>query len=123
MKFLTEESKMKCPDCGSNMEKRYGKFGKFWACVNYPECDCCISTKLNRTPANKELRQLRKQAHEAFDIIWRSGMMGRSEAYVWLGNKMGLPRHETHIGLFDKRKCAYSVEICHKYMPNDFYTW
>ncbi|MCQ2977588.1 MAG: topoisomerase DNA-binding C4 zinc finger domain-containing protein, partial [archaeon] len=27
-----------CPKCGSKLVKRFGKFGKFWGCSNYPKC-------------------------------------------------------------------------------------
>ncbi|MBN1255815.1 MAG: topoisomerase DNA-binding C4 zinc finger domain-containing protein [Deltaproteobacteria bacterium] len=27
-----------CPKCGDLMKLRTGKFGKFWGCVNYPNC-------------------------------------------------------------------------------------
>ncbi len=28
----------KCPNCGNNLIEKFGKFGKFIACSNYPEC-------------------------------------------------------------------------------------
>ncbi|MCS7046318.1 MAG: type I DNA topoisomerase [Gemmataceae bacterium] len=28
----------KCPSCGSPLEERFSKFGKFWGCARYPEC-------------------------------------------------------------------------------------
>jgi len=38
-KDLTEEkSDEKCPKCGSPMIIKLGRFGKFMACTNYPEC-------------------------------------------------------------------------------------
>ncbi|HIH16258.1 MAG TPA: hypothetical protein HA252_02535 [Candidatus Diapherotrites archaeon] len=27
-----------CPDCGSVMALRRGKFGSFWGCITYPNC-------------------------------------------------------------------------------------
>ena len=30
--------KMVCPECGSNLVKRNGKFGEFYGCSNYPKC-------------------------------------------------------------------------------------
>lgn len=27
-----------CPDCGSKMISRTGKFGVFWGCSKFPEC-------------------------------------------------------------------------------------
>lgn len=38
-KQLTEEpSEEKCEKCGANMIIKHGRFGKFYACSNYPEC-------------------------------------------------------------------------------------
>jgi hypothetical protein len=27
-----------CPACGSQMEKRTGRYGDFWGCSGYPQC-------------------------------------------------------------------------------------
>ena len=29
----------KCPKCGSELEERSGKYGKFLGCTGYPQCD------------------------------------------------------------------------------------
>lgn len=36
-------------------------------------------------------KRARRSAHEAFDPIWMSGTMTRSEAYRWLAKQMRLP--------------------------------
>ena len=36
---LTEKTDIKCEKCGSYMNIKHGRFGKFLACSNYPECD------------------------------------------------------------------------------------
>ncbi|MBR5291018.1 MAG: type I DNA topoisomerase, partial [Erysipelotrichaceae bacterium] len=33
-----EKTGEKCPDCGSNLVYRQGRFGKFISCISYPEC-------------------------------------------------------------------------------------
>ena len=35
---MDEETDEICEECGSNMVIKYGRFGKFMACKNYPEC-------------------------------------------------------------------------------------
>ena len=30
---------LSCPKCGSSLIKRNGKFGEFWGCLNYPNCE------------------------------------------------------------------------------------
>ena len=37
-KKAAEETGEKCPDCGSNLVKRNGRYGEFVACSNYPTC-------------------------------------------------------------------------------------
>lgn len=64
------------------------------------------------TPADKATRKARREAHEAFDRIWKSGRMTRWEAYLWLAQQMGLPQDKTHIGMFDAQQCARVVQIC-----------
>lgn len=34
-----KDKKKKCPECGEDMVLRDGKYGKFWGCTGYPECD------------------------------------------------------------------------------------
>ena len=35
---MDEETDEICENCGENMVIKYGRFGKFMACKNYPEC-------------------------------------------------------------------------------------
>ena len=37
IKKVVPETK-KCPECGSDLVLRKGKYGKFWGCSNYPKC-------------------------------------------------------------------------------------
>lgn len=61
--------------------------------------------------ATKELRELRRASHQAFDILWKSGRMDRSGAYAWLSEKMGLPTSKTHIGMFDEKQCKEVLRL------------
>lgn len=36
--FEVEKLDEKCPKCGSDLIARFGKYGKFYACVGYPKC-------------------------------------------------------------------------------------
>jgi DNA topoisomerase-1 len=42
-KFLAAEP---CPKCGGEMELKASRFGKFWACKNYPKCKGAVPLKL-----------------------------------------------------------------------------
>lgn len=64
--------------------------------------------------ANAQLRYWKKQAHEAFDPLWKCGRFknNRKVAYAWLAGKMELPVEKTHIGMFDVGDCKRVISIC-----------
>ena len=37
--FKYQQSENKCPKCGGNLKKRNGKYGDFYGCSNYPNCE------------------------------------------------------------------------------------
>lgn len=112
-----------CRYCGSpvvytsNAEiygKEYGT-GKCYLCRNcrafvgvHPGTDTPLGTL-----ANEELREWRKEAHFWFDRIWKkpTRITTRYNAYEYLARKMGLPREETHIGMFEIEQCKKVIEF------------
>jgi hypothetical protein len=66
--------------------------------------------------ANRELRELKKEAHHWFDQIWKSGKMSRSEAYDWLSKQLDIPVKYTHIGMFDEALCKNARTYCYMYL-------
>lgn len=46
-----------CPKCQSEMIERNGKYGKFWACSQYPNCTASLPWKLNTTIKAKSVRK------------------------------------------------------------------
>lgn len=59
--------------------------------------------------ANAELRAAKQKAHAAFDPIWKSGRMHRTEAYAWLAGEIGLAVADCHIGELDVDGCKAVV--------------
>lgn len=57
------------------------------------------------TPADAETRAARRQAHDSFDVVWKSGVMRRNAAYRGLARHLGLRTRDCHIGMFDKYTC------------------
>ena len=51
-KFVIKTDK-KCPECGKPMVEKFGRFGKFYACSDYPAC--------KHTEANDEEKKLQKE--------------------------------------------------------------
>ncbi len=64
--------------------------------------------RLNATPP---VEVARMAAHDAFDPIWQSGFMSRTDAYRWLAKAMGLPAHKAHMEQFDAEQCARVVRL------------
>ena len=53
----------------------------------------------------RDPRIARGNAHEAFDVLWKSGQMSRTEAYLRLAEHMGLHPKECHIRKFNAEQC------------------
>ena len=71
------------------------------------------------TMANRPLRIKRMEAHEAFNRLWKSGMMSRTAAYRWLQVQMDLPPEEAHIAKFSEWRCEQVIRLCHQFLsPN-----
>jgi len=75
--------------------------------------------------ADDELRYWKKQAHAAFDPIWKERFerknkidpkykkgMARGGRYKRLSQEMNLTRAECHIGMFDVDQCKKVVQLC-----------
>ncbi|OJB35398.1 zinc-finger-containing protein [Burkholderia ubonensis] len=64
------------------------------------------------TLADAPTREARKRAKAAFNPIWQSGAMTRTDAYVWLAQQLGIAVGECHVGWFDATVCDRVVAIC-----------
>jgi len=86
----------------------------FWVC---DPCNARVgchpgTTKPLGRLANSKLRYWKRQAHQAFDPIWRTGEKKRTQAYRWLAREMELDRDFCHIGMFDIDQCKQVIYIC-----------
>ena len=64
------------------------------------------------TLADQVTKDARKRAHEAFDPIWKTKQMKRTEAYAWLAEKLDIERWRCHISWFDVSYCDQVVRLC-----------
>ena len=114
-------SGQQCPYCGGLSEYVdstviYGRsYGMIYLCK---PCDayCGVHKGTNIALgrlANRQLRELKKQAHLYFDALWQppTAKMTRKEAYRWLRDKLGTAKNETHIGMFTEQQCRDTVEF------------
>lgn len=125
---------VKCDYCGDdaeyvNSQAVYGQgrdYGMIYLCR---PCEAYVSARestglpLGRL-ANKELRQAKKEAHAAFDPLWKAKMLNtemknkwhaKNKGNKWLAEKLGIPSKECDIGKFDVATCKRVVAICKPY--------
>lgn len=111
---------LSCPYCGRPTELVDSSriYGKSYDCKCY-YCEPCQAwvgchkgtDKAMGRLANKELRALKHQAHEAFDPIWKDGHLPRVKAYERLSAVFGLPIEQTHIGMFNEDMCRKVISV------------
>lgn len=82
-------------------------------------CDCGAYVGAHRDngtplghPVGAEGRKARMAAHEAFDPLWRSGGMKRSDAYKWLAEKLGTSPAKTHISWMTADQAKRVADLC-----------
>lgn len=99
----------------------------FWHCA---PCDAWVGCHPPKTPmtngqgdgtvplgtlANDELRRARRDAHNAFDRIWRYEEVHRNSAYAWLAGRLNIRINACHIALLDVAQCKRVVEVVEEY--------
>ena len=132
-----EETEIICDKCGSRMVVKNGRFGKFAACPNYPECK-------NTKPLGKDGKPVEKQEKEVVkadfkcelcggDMVLRSGRFGSFYACVNYPKCKSTKPHNKEIGVacpkcgakivtrYGKKKNVYYG--CEKYPDCDFSSW
>lgn len=120
-------SKMRCPYCGApvvlrsadGIYKNNERGMQLYVCTNYPKCDAYVrvhaGTKIPvGTLANPELRTLRRTAHSYFDRLYKSGIMSKQDAYLWLSDLLQAPLSEAHIGYLGEYYCKQVIEESRK---------
>lgn len=60
-----------------------------------------------------ETRLARMRAHNAFDPLWQSGEMTRTEAYAWLAKQLGYHPDDCHMARMDEDECDEVIRVCH----------
>jgi len=93
----------------------YGKsYGMIYICK---KCETYVGVHDNTNVplgvlANKELRELKKSAHELFDKLWKNKenkYEARKAAYKWLANELDLK--ELHFGWLNKYDLKLAIQI------------
>lgn len=109
-----------CIECGGNGSLCDGRsiyphrpdlFNKsFYRCSCGAYCGCHPgTTKPLGHPCGPDTRKARSAAHAAFDPLWKTGKMGRRQAYAWLAAVLGIPEKECHIGMMTAERAGLVV--------------
>lgn len=99
---------LSCPDCGSHMRLMGSMWGVNWHCTS-PGCKTTHGAHPDGrplgSPADAGTRRARARAHDAFDRLWKHGLMNRTQAYSWMSRVLGISKQEAHIGSLDAASC------------------
>lgn len=119
--------RMCCPYCKGRVELRTAegiykhaeKGEKLLVCSNYPVCDAYVRVHPGtETPmgslANRQLRMLRRRAHEQFNKLYQSGLMNKNDAYSWLAGVLNVPKAHAHIGYLGDYYCQVVIDESHQ---------
>lgn len=124
-------AKPTCPYCGNKATMKTGvdiyphrcdlRHLRFWACT---PCAAWVGCHATGVPlgslANASLRACRASAHAAFDPLWKTGVIpGRSAAYAWLADQLGVAIQHCHIAMFDEAQCKQVVEVANRMTGHD----
>ena len=118
---------IKCPYCGSRAYLRPASMvhgdhtddagAKLYVCARYPACDAYVAAHSDTllpmgTPADRNLRRKRMEAHSELNRLIDSSLMTRKQAYRWIQVQLGLPEPEAHIAKFSELRCQKVIELC-----------
>lgn len=93
----------------------HGDWPYIYLCTN-ADCQALVGCHLGTDRpmglmACSATRRARREAHAAFDPLWRDGHMTRPEAYQWLAAQMQLTTDDCHIGLFGVEQCNLVIQL------------
>ena len=113
-----QPNRMRCPYCGAPVIYRSAEGiykenhldAMLYVCSKYPKCDAYVRVHARtKIPvgslANKELRNLRRIAHQYFDQLYLTRLMTKEAAYEWLSDLLCTPPSEAHIGYLGEYYC------------------
>lgn len=108
-----------------NPNKRQG----LWVC-KAAGCGALATTPYNSrhphgTMARREVRQLRMDAHEIFDLVWKQGIAiwTRDEAYEWVAVALEVPLEECNISRLSKENLVILIGLCEDRLRTNQRIW
>ena len=110
---MPKKPRVKAPICPTHklrMMRKYGKYGTFWGCPEWPRCDAIVGAHQDTgeplgTPGDAETRLARIKGHDAFAAFQSASNLPRHKVYGILHRGLGIPISECHFGMMDKTAC------------------
>lgn len=98
-------------------DKIYGEiFGDWPLAYLCDDCDAFVHCHPDTIDpmgrmANKKTRVLRIHAHQSFDVLWKQGLLSRTEAYQWLSDSLDVPPEGCHFSMISDEQLEKTVVI------------
>lgn len=111
-----------CPIHKRNLVQTQGAYKTYYCCPWMPECDIQANYSYDTKQfyiTNAEERRYRVLAHAAFDAIWKSGMLTRSQAYRMLRDHLKIGKRQCHIAQFDIEQCKEVMALIEAFVDFD----
>lgn len=119
-----------CIECGAAANLTDGKViyphrpdlyaKRFWRCDCGAYCGCHgMTTEPLGNPCGPATRKARSAAHAAFDPLWKSRRLKRSEAYKWLAKAMKMHPAQCHIGMMTADQARQVVARVRTYLEQN----
>lgn len=102
-----------CPTCGNRATLLDDRFNRKYGC-------CGLWSWGGKPLVDAETHRARQAAHEAFDRIWKKGVMSRSAAYAELANRLGVPEPEAHMSVMSAETARRVPPIAQEMMSRMF---
>ena len=83
-----------CPKCGADAIRQETRYGARFSC-------CGLWAWGNNPLADGDTHKARQAAHAAFDPIWRSKKLSRTEAYQKLATALAIEQRHCHMKKMD----------------------
>lgn len=87
---------LRCPGCKQSARATHTRYGRRDDCAR-----CGLWSWGGRPLVDRSTHEARKAAHVAFDPLWKTRQVSRTEAYALLARALGLSSEACHISLMD----------------------